>query len=1052
MTAQQLSGWQIAEQRIAEEAEKRTGTLDLHGLGLSEFPASFFSSGVAGRIQCLVLRDRFPWEHDADKNPHHIETLLADSRLRACPNIQALDCSFTRLNDLSVLADLTQLTELNCSDTQINDLTPLTGLSQLTELNCSRTKINDLTALAGLSQLTQLDCSYTQIHDLTPLTGLSQLTQLNCSGTKINDLTPLTGLSQLTQLDCSDTQINDLTSLTGLSQLTELNCSHTQIHDLTPLTGLSQLTELNCSHTQINDLTPLTGLSQLTQLDCSGTGVSNLSPLLRILSLRVLGVFDCPVADIPKPLFTVDRLENLYFRSEKMRLPDEVCSSASYDDCLARLRAHFADLEAGSVPLREAKLVVLGNGQIGKTQICRRLQGQDYDASVASTHGITVSQTTVQPAEPAAEAIQLNLWDFGGQDLYHGTHALFLRSQAVFMLVWTTTAEQEAQHEAGGQLFRNERLPYWLNYLKASAKPNSSLLIVQNQCDTPEQEGKLLVDAEAILSEAYIQRVNYSAKENRHRPALDNALIEAVQCLREREGVATIGVGRMKVRQQLLQWLHEDAQRPEAERHRRTISMAEFEQLCEQVDGVSSPALLLRYLHDSGIVFCREGLFNDQVVLDQSWALNAIYTVFDREKSYDRIRKDHGRFDRDLLELVVWQDYTIDEQQLFIEMMLSCGICFKFQEEDEKNNVEARYIAPELLPPRTDKFIQGELSKLGVEAELPALTLRWQYPFLHSGIIRQVIAQLGEKAGEHGVYWQDGLCLFEARSATKLVVQCHPDTVEDNDVTHYGGAISARFYGNSCNDFAAEMFAWFNNLNEHLGYDNIDYDGPEFKPRVDGHGHELKDAPPLLTGREFAAQPRDPNHREVCVSYAWGPEAERDSDVCGTVDMLCEKMGKAGIDVTRDKNTLEPGASIREFMERIGRADHVFIILTDDYLRSENCMFELLGVWREAKQDLSEFLKKAQVFRSHSAKISKTEDRLAYALYWRATLDRQNDLVRRLGSEAIGYETHIKIKRIGEFVNHCDEILGYVAGRLKPHDFDEFFELTVQKVLEQARA
>jgi internalin A len=30
---------------------------------------------------------------------------------------------------------------------------------------------------------------------------------------------------------------------------------------------------------------------------------------------------------------------------------------------------------------------------------------------------------------------RLQIWDFGGQDIYHGTHALFMRTRAVFPLV-----------------------------------------------------------------------------------------------------------------------------------------------------------------------------------------------------------------------------------------------------------------------------------------------------------------------------------------------------------------------------------------------------------------------------------------------------------------------------------------------------------------------------------------------------------------------------------------------------------------------------------------
>jgi internalin A len=41
------------------------------------------------------------------------------------------------------------------------------------------------------------------------------------------------------------------------------------------------------------------------------------------------------------------------------------------------------------------------------------------------------------------EPVRLNLWDFGGQEIYHGTHTLFLQGQAVFLVLWTPELESQ---------------------------------------------------------------------------------------------------------------------------------------------------------------------------------------------------------------------------------------------------------------------------------------------------------------------------------------------------------------------------------------------------------------------------------------------------------------------------------------------------------------------------------------------------------------------------------------------------------------------------------
>src|SRR5471032_1797683 len=64
----------------------------------------------------------------------------------------------------------------------------LASLTALHRLDCSHTKVSDLTPLASLTALQRLDCSHTKVSDLTPWASLTALQQLNCGGTKVSDL------------------------------------------------------------------------------------------------------------------------------------------------------------------------------------------------------------------------------------------------------------------------------------------------------------------------------------------------------------------------------------------------------------------------------------------------------------------------------------------------------------------------------------------------------------------------------------------------------------------------------------------------------------------------------------------------------------------------------------------------------------------------------------------------------------------------------------------------------------------------------------------------
>src|SRR5512138_1764588 len=76
----------------------------------------------------------------------------------------------------------------------------------------------------------------------------------------------------------------------------------------------------------------------------------------------------------------------------------------------------------------------------------------------------------------------------------------------------------------------------------------------------------------------------------------------------------------------------------------------------------------------------------------------------------------------------------------------------------------------------------------------------------------------------------------------------------------------------------------------------------------------------------------------VFISYAWGGERE------AIVNQIDEALAKRGIKIIRDKRALGYKGSIKEFMERIGQGRCVIVVISDKYLRSPNCMFELVEI------------------------------------------------------------------------------------------------------------
>ena len=61
-------------------------------------------------------------------------------------------------------------------------------------------------------------------------------------------------------------------------------------------------------------------------------------------------------------------------------------------------------------------------------------------------------------------------------------------------------------------------------------------------------------------------------------------------------------------------------------------------------------------------------------------------------------------------------------------------------------------------------------------------------------------------------------------------------------------------------------------------------------------------------------------------------------------------------------------------MRRIGRGDRVFVVLSDKYLRSPYCIFELFEVWRTSRAEDEEFLRRIRVYSLPDAQIRTTLD------------------------------------------------------------------------------
>ncbi len=129
----------------------------------------------------------------------------------------------------------------------------------------------------------------------------------------------------------------------------------------------------------------------------------------------------------------------------------------------------------------------------------------------------------------------------------------------------------------------------------------------------------------------------------------------------------------------------------------------------------------------------------------------------------------------------------------------------------------------------------------------------------------------------------------------------------------------------------------------------------------------------------------------IFISYAWGDEREK------IVNQIDQALQKRGIKITRDKRDLGYKGSIKEFMERIGQGNCVIVVISDKYLRSENCMFELVEI-AENKQ----FQDRIFPVILADANIYKAARQLEYIKYWEQQIQEIKDGIKGVDPTNLG--------------------------------------------------
>ncbi|MDO9522118.1 MAG: COR domain-containing protein [Methanocorpusculum sp.] len=476
----------------------------------------------------------------------------------------------------NIVNNFPNITDLDLRNNHLSSIPESIG--KLTKLRKLDLRENTLTcipdSIGTLTQLKEIYLSKNQISRISPALGkLSELERLDLGGNNLSSQEIQGWIEQLVKLKNLDLRDNALDSIPEsfgtLSQLKILNLSN------------------NYGIKTIDDLKPIGEIQQLSQLFLNYTNIRKIPhSFIELNKLFTFQIYETPLL--------------------KLLPPEILCQSPK------ELIRYILDIQQDSKKLNESKLLIVGEGGVGKTCTLKMLTDDDYvfNPHEVSTEGIDIDKWVF--TEDGNE-YKLNIWDFGGQEIYHATHQFFLSRRSLYLLMWSARSDATAG-----------RVDYWLKTITTLAG-NSPIILVINQCD----EGQRITPFNIAEYQAkYSQIKDYikiSCKDNisENRMALRECIRKEVKKLPLMEEKWSLK--RYGVREELEKCVSSNY-----------IPYEKYKEICQEKllsDNIDIESLI-KQLNDLGIVtyHSNDSELQGYVILAPEWITNAVYSIIDEQQ------------------------------------------------------------------------------------------------------------------------------------------------------------------------------------------------------------------------------------------------------------------------------------------------------------------------------------------------------------------------------------------------------------------------------------
>lgn len=655
---------------IKQAAEKGETSLHLSDKELTSIPPQIGS--ITELRELWLSRNKLssvPGEIGKLTNLHTL--ILEDNEITSLPtdianliNLRTLAIDRNKLTSLPMeIGALRNLRQLDLGHNQLTSLpTEIGNLINLIELWIENNRLRGLPQEIGnLTNLRHLDLRDNQLSSLPGEIGnLVNLMVLYLHDNKLTILPNQIGnITELRELWISNNKLTSLPAEIGnLSYLRELHIDENRLSSLPPEIGnLKNLNELSVMYNQLSSLPAQIGnLTNLRHLAVSGNNLSQLPPEISLLKhLNELWVSTNKLQTIPPQIGNLAKLSNLEIVANPLISPPPEIINQGTKAVLAYLRSKLKEKRRQWI----SKMLLVGEGGVGKTSLLRALLSEPFNLGEETTHGIDIRPLELKHSKLMDLTMQLNTWDFGGQHIYHSTHQFFLTQRSLFILVWDLRHGWKA-----GELYK------WLDIIKARA-PESPVIIVGAHLD--ERDCELPFDDMVCKYPQIVGHYKVSNKDSRGIERVRQAIANAASAL------------PLMGEEWPADWLNAAyAIRESPENCIRPKKL--FELMDEHgVSGDYAP-VLAQWLHELGdiLYFHDDAELNDTVILNPHWVTKHISDVLECEEV-----KDDGIFTRSHMDRL-WYNLEPWTRGHFLRLMEQFDLSYRTLEDKDISIVVER--------------------------------------------------------------------------------------------------------------------------------------------------------------------------------------------------------------------------------------------------------------------------------------------------------------------------------------------------------------------------